>query len=127
MFRSRVSLGILLSAGLLSVGLASAADDVMARVAAHADHFGEVSKQIWSTPELGFHENKSSALLQKELKAAGFEVQSGVANMPTAFIATFGSGKPVIALMGEFDALPGLSQKEEPEIDPVVAGDPGHG
>lgn len=106
---------------------AADADDVLARVAAHADRFGEVSRQIWGTPELGFHENKSSNLLQQELRANGFQVEAGVANMPTAFVATFGSGKPVIALMGEFDALPGLSQKDVPTLSPAQAGGPGHG
>lgn len=102
-------------------------DEVLARVAAHADRFGAVSREIWQTPELGFHENKSSALLQQELKANGFQVNAGVAGMPTGFTATFGGGKPVIALMGEFDALPGLSQKDVPTLSPVEAGGPGHG
>jgi aminobenzoyl-glutamate utilization protein B len=102
-------------------------DSVLARVAAHADRFGAVSRQIWEAAELGFHETKSSALLQQELTANGFQVQAGVANMPTAFTATFGSGKPVIVIMGEFDALPGLSQKDAPAISPVLAGAPGHG
>jgi aminobenzoyl-glutamate utilization protein B len=112
---------------LISTGAALfAADDVLSRVAAHADHWGEISRQIWETPELGFHETKSSALLQQELRASGFTVQSGIAGMPTAFTATFGSGKPVIGIMGEFDALPGMSQKVEPAVDPVLAGAPGH-
>ncbi|HLK48221.1 MAG TPA: amidohydrolase [Bryobacteraceae bacterium] len=112
---------------LIAAGTLAAADDVLSRVAAHADRFGAISRQIWETPELGFHENKSSALLQQELRANGFEVQSGVAGMPTAFIASFGGGKPVIGILGEFDALPGLSQKDIPESDPLQAGAPGHG
>jgi aminobenzoyl-glutamate utilization protein B len=92
----------------------------------NAANWKHVSKEIWDYAELGYHENKSSALLQAQLKAAGFSVQSGVADEPTAFIASYGSGKPVIAILGEFDALPGLSQKSEPERDPVVAGAPGH-
>ena len=112
--------------GLFAIGALNAAD-VLDRVAAHADQFGKISRQIWETPELGFHENKSSPVLQEALKANGFDVQAGVAGMPTAFTATFGSGKPVIAILGEFDALPGLSQKESPVLDPVVAGAPGHG
>src|SRR5277367_4503832 len=114
---------------LATITLLSAADgdSVLARVAAHADRFGQVSRQIWEAAELGFHETKSSALLQAELRANGFEVHADLAGMPTAFTATFGSGKPVIGLMGEFDALPGLSQKDSPELSPVVAGAPGHG
>jgi aminobenzoyl-glutamate utilization protein B len=106
---------------------AADSDPVLARVAAHADRFGVVSRQIWEAAELGFHETKSSALLQQELKANGFQVEAGVAQMPTAFTATFGSGKPVIVIMGEFDALPGLSQKDVPALTPVQAGAPGHG
>jgi aminobenzoyl-glutamate utilization protein B len=111
---------------VLVSGAALAEDGVLARVAAHADRFGAVSRQIWETPELGFRENKSSALLQQELRANGFEVQAGVAGMPTAFTASFGTGKPVIVIMGEFDALPGLSQKDVPVQEPVEAGAPGH-
>src|SRR5271170_2435988 len=105
----------------------AAADDVMARVAEHADRFGAISRQIWENPELGYHENKSSALLQQELRSNGFDVKAGVAGEPTGFVASYGSGKPVIAIMGEFDALPGLSQKDIPTQSPVQAGAPGHG
>ncbi len=93
----------------------------------HAANWKQVSKQIWDYAELGYHENKSSALLQDQLKTAGFSVQAGVADEPTAFIASYGQGKPVIAILGEFDALPGLSQKAVAERDPVVTGAPGHG
>ena len=110
-----------------SAGLLSAADDVLARVAAHAAQFGEVSLEIWQHPELGFHETKSSALLQQQLRMNGFDVKAGLAGMSTAFTASYGSGKPVIAILGEFDSLPGLSQKVEPKLDPVEAGAPGHG
>ncbi len=118
------SLLLIATAALLS---AADSDAVLSRVAAHADRFGVVSRQIWEAAELGFHETKSSALLQQELKTNGFQVQAGVAQMPTAFTATYGSGKPVIVIMGEFDALPGLSQKDVPEITPLIAGAPGHG
>jgi aminobenzoyl-glutamate utilization protein B len=87
----------------------------------------QVSKQIWGFAELGYHEQKSSALLQEQLKAAGFHVESGVADEPTGFIASYGQGKPVIAILGEFDALPGLSQQTVPERQPVNAGGSGHG
>ena len=71
--------------------------------------------------------DEESALLRDEFKAAGFRVDEGVAGMPTAFVATWGSGKPVIGIMGEFDALPGLSQESVPEQKARVAGAPGHG
>jgi aminobenzoyl-glutamate utilization protein B len=93
----------------------------------HAARFAATSKTIWDYAELGYHEEKSSALLQKELRAAGFRVESHVADEPTAFLASYGQGSPVIGIMGEFDALPGLSQAAVPDRSPVVAGAPGHG
>jgi aminobenzoyl-glutamate utilization protein B len=99
---------------------------VLANVDAHSANYKQVSKQIWGFAELGYHENKSSTLLQTQLKEAGFTLQTGVADEPTGFIASYGSGKPVIAILGEFDALPGLSQQPEATRDPVVAGGAGH-
>src|ERR1700722_12849286 len=96
-------------------------------VDANAAAYKQVSKQIWDYAELGYHENKSSKLLQEQLKAAGFTVQSGLADEPTSFIASYGSGKPVIAILGEFDALPGLSQQAVATREPIVNGAPGHG
>lgn len=93
----------------------------------HAAHYSDVAHQIWSFPELGYQEVKSSTLLQSELEAAGFRMNKGVAGMPTAFTAEYGSGKPVIAIIGEFDALPGLSQDASPERHELVAGGAGHG
>jgi aminobenzoyl-glutamate utilization protein B len=87
----------------------------------------EVADTIWGYAELGLTETKSSKLLQDELRRHGFKVESGVAGMPTAFIATWGSGKPVIGIMGEFDALPGISNKVVPEKVPLIEGAPGHG
>jgi len=115
---------------ILFLGLIAALpaqDTVLTHVAAHAERFGTVSRQIWEAPELGFHEEKSSALLREELRTAGFRIQAGVAGMPTAFTAEWGAGKPVIAILGEFDALPGLSQKDVPHTEAVTAGAPGHG
>jgi aminobenzoyl-glutamate utilization protein B len=86
-----------------------------------------VALQIWTFAEVGYLESRSSALLQQKLVDAGFKVQSGVADIPTAFVASYGSGKPVVALLGEYDALPGLSQEASPERKPVVTGAPGHG
>ena len=90
--------------------------------------FGNISDAIWKHAELGMQEFKSSAILIKTLEEEGFKVEKGVAGMPTCFVATWGSGKPVIGVLGEFDALPGLSQKAlSPLQIPVVAGAPGHG
>lgn len=92
-----------------------------------AAHFAAISKNIWEFAEMGYHEEKSSALLQRELQAAGFRVQSPVADEPTAFVATYGQGEPVIGILGEFDALPGLSQAAVPDRSPVATDAPGHG
>lgn len=102
-------------------------EQILELVNQHATHFSVTSQTVWEYAELGYHEEKSSALLQRELEAAGFRVQSSVADEPTAFIATFGKGEPVIGIMGEFDALPGLSQAAVPDRSPVVPGAPGHG
>jgi len=100
--------------------------DVLELVDQHAAHFSETSKTIWDYAELGYKEQKSSALLQRELQAAGFRVQASVADEPTAFVATYGQGEPVIAILGEFDALPGLSQTATPDRSAVLADAPGH-
>src|SRR5215467_12116092 len=92
----------------------SAHAQLMELVDQNAPHWQQVSKQIWDYAELGYHETRSSKLLQEQLKAAGFRVQAGVADEPTAFIASYGEGKPVVAILGEFDALPGLSQQTVP-------------
>jgi aminobenzoyl-glutamate utilization protein B len=87
----------------------------------------EISDKIWEFAELGLIEFKSSALLADELEKHGFRVERGIAGMPTAFVATWGEGKPVIGIMGEYDALPGLSQKKVPWKEPSEPGKPGHG
>lgn len=90
--------------------------------------FGKISDSIWSYAELGLQEYKSSALLIQTLEASGFKVEKGLAGMPTCFVASYGSGKPVIGILVEYDALATLSQKgRSPKQDPVVAGAPGHG
>ena len=101
-------------------------EQILELVNQHAAHFSATSRAIWEHPELGYHEEKSSALLQRELEAVGFRVQAGVAGIPTAFVATFGKGEPVIGIMGEFDALPGLSQAAVPDRSPLVPEGPGH-
>ena len=92
-----------------------------------APHYGDLSRKIWEFAEVGYQEVKSSALLRDELEANGFRIEKNIGGIPTAFIATWGSGSPVVALMGEFDALPELSQEDVPERKPRVDGAPGHG
>lgn len=91
------------------------------------DRIIEISDKIWGYAELGLMEYKSSKLLADELERHGFKVERGVAGMPTAFVASWGEGHPVIGVMGEYDALPGLSQEPIPYKKPFVEGAPGHG
>lgn len=73
-------------------------------------HYAGVAQEIWNFAEVGYQENQSSELLQQQLRHAGFSVEAGVAGMPTAFVASYGSGSPVIGILAEYDALPGISQ-----------------
>ncbi len=86
-----------------------------------------LSDEIWEYAELGLHEYKSAKALMGFLEANGFNIESGVAGMPTAFVATWGRGKPVIGFLGEYDALPGVSQRALPGREELVPGGSGHG
>ncbi|MEN8248823.1 MAG: amidohydrolase [Bacteroidota bacterium] len=101
--------------------------EVIKNLDSQTEKYGKIAHQIWDWAELGYLEEKSSALLQKTLKDAGFTVQAGVAEIPTAFVASYGSGSPVIGILAEFDALPGLSQAIVTHKEPVVAEGSGHG
>jgi aminobenzoyl-glutamate utilization protein B len=93
----------------------------------HEANLIAISDKIWALAETAFEENQSSELLANYAEKQGFKVERGVAGMPTAFVATYGSGKPIISVLGEFDALPGISQKAQPTKDPINEGAPGHG
>jgi aminobenzoyl-glutamate utilization protein B len=86
-----------------------------------------LSDSVWKFAETALRENKSAAILADYAEKQGFTVKRGVAQMPTAFIAEYGSGKPVIGIMGEYDALPGISQKAQPQKEPLSPGAGGHG
>ncbi len=100
---------------------------VLAGIDKQAARYAGISRQIWEFAEVGYQETKSSALLQEELKKEGFSVQAGVAGIPTAFVATYGSGKPVIGILAEYDALPGLAQEDAPERKVIAGQKAGHG
>ena len=87
----------------------------------------EISDAVWEYAELGLVEYRSAKLLADELESHGFSVERGVAGMPSAFMGVWGSGKPVVGIMGEYDALPGISQKPVPYKEPLREGAPGHG
>jgi aminobenzoyl-glutamate utilization protein B len=91
------------------------------------NEYKQVALQIWDNAELGNKEVKSSALLQETLKKEGFTVETGVADIQNSFVATYGSGSPVIAILAEFDALPGLSQQAVPEKKDIASKADGHG
>ncbi len=101
-------------------------EDVAKSIDAGYDHYSSIAKKIWEFAEVGYQETKSSELLQETLGQAGFKIEKGVAGMPTAFIATYGTGKPVIGILGEFDALPGVSQDAVPEVKKVEGRPAGH-
>jgi aminobenzoyl-glutamate utilization protein B len=101
--------------------------DVFESVDDRRDRLYDLCRQIWETPELGLHEEESAATLVEALEAEGFDVETGVGGMPTAFVAEYGAGEPRIGILGEYDALPGLSQSTSLERDPVERGAPGHG
>ncbi len=87
----------------------------------------EAANQVWAYAETALRETRSSEVLASYLEGQGFRVTRGVAGMPTAFVAEFGSGPPVIGILGEYDALPDLSQKAQPVKEPLAAGAAGHG
>jgi aminobenzoyl-glutamate utilization protein B len=105
---------------------AESGDDMRQFLAKRQARDAEVARAIWDFAEVGYQETKSSALLQQELTKAGFKIDAGVAGMPTAFVASAGSGKPVIGILAEYDALPGITQDAVPERKPVVGKLSGH-
>jgi aminobenzoyl-glutamate utilization protein B len=110
----------------LSIAAQSSKPDVLRRIDATRSVYDEIAMKIWSYAEIGYQEVKSSALLQEQLRKEGFTVQAGVAGMPTAFLATFGSGSPVIGVLAEYDALPGVSQEAVPEKKERAGSTAGH-
>ena len=106
--------------------LSAQAGKVVPLVAKRQAQLEKLSRDLWGFAEIGFKETKSSAELQDALRKAGFKVETGVAGMPTAFVATAGSGAPVLALLAEYDALPGLAQHAVPELSPIEGQIAGH-
>ncbi len=102
-------------------------NEVIASVENQSEQLINISDTIWAAAEVAFQEKISSKTLIEYAKSNGFIVEEGVAETPTAFVATYGSGKPVIGILGEFDALPGLSQKATPQKLALKKGSAGHG
>ena len=97
------------------------------RIAAERERLMTVAREIWEDPELALEEHASARRLAAVLEDAGFEVTHGVGGLETAFVAEYGTGKPTIGILGEYDALPGLSQAVSAEREPIDPGGPGHG
>src|SRR3954464_11167649 len=115
----------MLLAIVLAAGAAAPTDAYLDQTRTRWEQF---SKQIWGYAETALHEEKSAQAFEEVLEKEGFTVTKGVAGMPTAFVATAGKGEPVVAILAEYDALPGLSQKPgESKKDPEKEGAPGHG
>ncbi|NOT61437.1 MAG: amidohydrolase [Acidobacteria bacterium] len=112
---------------LLATAQTSKKDEAVAAIAKHNAELIKLSDQIWAYAETALREHKSAKALADYAEAQGFKVERGVDGMPTAFIASYGQGSPVIGILGEFDALPGISQKASPIKEPLEAGAPGHG
>ena len=110
----------------VSVPLNPIKEEAAINIQSNYELYKKVALDIWNYAESGFKENKSSALLQSTLRENGFTVDAGIAGMPTAFVASYGSGKPVIALLAEFDALPGLSQDSSSIKSPITDKINGH-
>jgi len=104
-----------------------AREDVVSWLEEHAPEFFPYAEAIWRLAELGCEERRSASLLSGLLRNNGFAIETGPAGMPTAFLAAWGRGRPVIGFNCEYDSLPGLSQQVIPKKAPLVEGAPGHG
>ncbi|MDH7568540.1 MAG: amidohydrolase [Armatimonadota bacterium] len=102
-------------------------EGAVAWVDAHADLLARVHDAVWRYAEVGLQERRTAALLADLLAQHGFRVERGVAGMPTAFVATWGEGRPAVGALAELDALPGVSQKVLPRREPLTEGGAGHG
>ena len=122
------NIAIILFSFLLSLNLKAqkSSQEIFQKLDEQFSFYGNIAHAIWGFAELGYQEEKSSALLQTTLANESFRIEKGVAGIPTAFIAEYGSGKPIIAILGEYDALPGLSQEAIPEKKSAGAA-AGHG
>ena len=115
----------MLLAIILAAGAAAPTDTYLDQTRTKWEQF---SRQIWGYAETALHEEKSAKAFEDVLEKEGFKITRGVGGMPTAFVATAGKGEPVVAILAEYDALPGLSQKPgEAKKDPEKEGAPGHG
>lgn len=102
-------------------------DQAIQNIMGGRDNYESIALKIWEFAEVGYKEEQSTALLQETLRSHGFRITAGVAGIPTAFVAEYGSGSPAIGILAEYDALPGLSQMAVPERSPIETSNAGHG
>ena len=126
--RNVVFLSLSAALGFLSFSAVRAddIDDVLGFVDSRYEDTAAIARSLWEYAEVGYQEEKSSGLLQETLEAANFAVEAGVAGIPTAFVASYGDGGPVIGILAEFDALPGISQDSVPARSPLEGKAAGH-
>ncbi len=125
MFRE-VVIGWMIGSGFFVGSARAEKPDVVKSVVSRESETWTIARQIWEFAEPGYQEVRSSKLLADRLEKSGFRVERGVAEIPTAFVASFGKGEPVIGILGEFDALPGISQQDVPERLPREGTGYGH-
>lgn len=106
--------------------LESAQAAVVTHIEDRAGVYGDLAQGLWDLAEVGYREYESSRMLQERLRDEGFTVTPGVAGIPTAFVAEWGAGGPVVAILAEFDALPGITQDRVPERAPIAGKEAGH-
>ena len=104
-----------------------AQDTILEHLNSNDEELSYIAKEIWDHPQVALQEEFAAKLLAGKLEADGFSISWGAGGMPTAFIAEWGEGAPVIGFLGEYDALPGLSQALSSQRSPLQAGEPGHG
>jgi len=111
---------------LAPLSLAQEEDRILDFIDSRYESTADLARSLWEYAEVGYQETRSSALLQETLRVEGFTIEAGVANIPTAFVATYGSGEPVIGILAEFDALPGINQDAVSSRLPIEGKTAGH-
>ena len=125
-----IRFSLVLALAAVPVSAQAQQSDTMAEISALIDarstESAKTARQLWEWAEVGYQEEKSSNLLQQALKSNGFKITSGVADIPTAFTAEFGKGGPVIAILAEYDALPGINQDAVATRSPIAGKEAAH-
>ena len=119
--------GLLVASQLAAGASVKKKEEVVASIERHKAEIIALSDQVWDFAETALLEVRSAEALAAYAEKQGFQVERGLAGMPTAFVASYGEGRPVIGILGEYDALPGLSQKAQATKEVLESGAPGHG